>query len=218
MKVRCAGLVRTYGRHRVLRGLDAEFAPGRAHAVVGPNGSGKTTLLRILAGLTTAEQGVVHYDDVAVGPRQPVPWSVRRRMGLLAHQSFAYRELTGRENLALVARLVGAPAGAVDDALGHVGLTSAADRPCGTYSRGMTQRLTLARLRLVDPPLLLLDEPTTGLDTGARERLLTDLRDAAAAARTVIVVTHDAAVVDALDAQVHTIERGRMAAPTGAAA
>ena len=212
MQLEVSGLVRSFGRARVLRGVDALFEPGVVYAVVGPNGCGKTTLLRVLAGLSGFERGEIGYGPHRVGPNGSAPWKVRRRIGLLGHGSFCYADLTGRENLELYASLWEVAPARVGEALERFGLRGAADRPVDTYSRGMVQRTALARLWLQEPRFLLFDEPLTGLDKDMRAHVCDDLRAAAGAGAVVIVVSHDHLTMSDLGARVLRLHRGRLEA------
>jgi heme exporter protein A len=212
VRLEVSGLVRSFGRARVLRGVNAVFEPGSIYAVVGPNGSGKTTLLRVLAGLCGFERGELRYGEHHVGPGGHAPWEIRRTIGLLGHGSFCYADLTGRENLELYASLWAEPFERVAEALARFGLGHAADRPVDTYSRGMVQRTALARLWLQEPHFLLFDEPMTGLDADMRARLTLDLRAAAEAGAVVVVVTHDPLAVSELGAATLCLSRGRLEA------
>lgn len=180
-------MVRRYGSASVLRGLDLTLSAGEAVLLLGRNGAGKTTLLRLIAGLARPERGVIELDGatLAAGPA-----AYRRKVGFSGHRSFLYSELTPRENLRFAARLFGLPAEVVDAALADADLGAAADRPVATLSRGMIQRIALARASLHEPSVLLLDEPFTGLDAPAAERLVAQLRARAAKGVAILLVTH----------------------------
>lgn len=179
---------RRFGHFRVLRGLSLTLARGEVLALFGPNGAGKTTFLRLLAGLTSANRGSVQ----VLGTTLPGNGALRRRIGVVAHDAFVYGDLTARENLEYYARLYGvADDGRCRRMLEQVGLRSAADRVVRAFSRGMLQRLALARALLHEPELLLLDEPFTGLDPQGVERLIALLIAEKARGTTMIVTTHD---------------------------
>ncbi len=202
--------------HRALKDVSLTVRRGEVLAVVGPNGAGKTTLLRILAGLVTPSEGQARIDGrdvVTDGTRS----DFRRRVALIVgdERSFMY-PLSGRENLRFFAALHGhsSPQGAAraDRLLAEVGLDEAAHRRYATYSRGMRQRLALARGLLGDPEVLLLDEPTLGLDpVGARD-LRRFLRDDVirARGRTVIIGSNDPGEVRVLADRVLYLEAGRL--------
>lgn len=184
------GLTRSFGRVRALRGVDFSLDSGEVLAVFGPNGAGKTTLLRILAGLLRPEQGEV---IVAGVPLARNDGRYRRRIGMISHHSLLYDGLTARENLEFYGRLYGLEASraAALKALVAVGLTERATSPVATFSRGMTQRLAIARALLHEPEIVLLDEPFTGLDQQAAAMLrglLGRLRDDR---RAVVLATHN---------------------------
>jgi heme exporter protein A len=164
--VQVEGLRRSYGELVALADLSLVIAPGQTLVVFGPNGSGKTTLLRVLATLLRPHSGGV----TVLGSRLPdEAWRVRGLIGLLGHEPLLYRELTPRENLRYHARLHGVGDERVRELLDAVAMTSRADEPLRTLSRGMVQRVAVARATLHDPALLLLDEPYANLDPSAIE-------------------------------------------------
>ena len=185
-------VTKRYGHHRALAGVSLSFEAGRTCALLGPNGAGKSTLLGILSTLVRPSAGTVEYRSGGRPMRDG--GALRARIGVLAHNSFVYNELTGIENLEFYGKLYGlsdlsARAAALLD---EVGLDERArDQPARTYSRGMLQRLALARALIHDPPLLLLDEPFTGLDRKGAEALAASLTRAKERGRVMIVVTHD---------------------------
>jgi heme exporter protein A len=180
------GLARRYGDREALADVTLTLDAGGTLVVFGPNGAGKTTLLRVLATLLRPHRGTAR----VLGHELPAGgWAVRGHVGFLGHASLLYRDLTARENLRFHARLHGAPAARVEELLDAVGLTSRADDPVHTYSRGMVQRAAVARCVLHDPELLLLDEPTANLDPHAAE--LVEPLIGAASGRTRVVTSHD---------------------------
>lgn len=188
--VRLDGLVRYYGDRVALDGLDLELAEGQTLVVLGPNGSGKSTLLRILATLLRPSGGEVS----VLGSRLPdESWKARGRIGYLGHEPLLYRDLTGRENLVLQARLNGldraAAAEAIERDLELIGMANRADEPVGSYSAGMRQRIAICRAMLDRPPLVLLDEPDSNLDPGAREEVRELIGPAPG--RTRVLVSHE---------------------------
>jgi heme exporter protein A len=206
------GAVRRYGGLPVLRGVDLDVERGESVALFGPNGAGKTTLLRTLAGLLRADSGSVS----VLGRALPADAALRRRIGYLGHESFLYRDLDARENLAYYARLFGVPASRIDVLLGEVGLAAVSARRVSAYSRGMLQRLALARAVLHEPELLLLDEPLTGLDPEGVElfaRLLGVLRGRGV---TVLMATHDIERALAVATRAVVLGRGRIVWDSGA--
>ena len=186
--VAARGLTKRFGRAVALDALDLDIAAGESLAVLGPNGSGKSTLLRLLAGLARPSAGRLAIDGEPAHAR-----AARARVGYVGHATLLYPALTARENLAFAARLHGvrdaaARAGAV---LAEEGLAELADVPVAGLSRGTAQRVAIARGLVHDPGLVLLDEPFTGLDRAASERLAQRLARLRQAGRTFVLVTHD---------------------------
>ncbi len=180
------GLARHYGEREALSGVSLSLSAGRTLVVFGPNGAGKTTLLRVLATLLRPHAGEVR----VLGERLPADaWAVRGRIGLLAHEPLLYRELTARENLRLHARLHGVAHERVERVLAAVQMDDRAAEPLRTLSRGMVQRVAVARAVLHDPELLLLDEPRSNLDPAAIE--LVEPLIGAASGRTRVICSHD---------------------------
>jgi heme exporter protein A len=180
------GLVRRYGERVALDGVSFELAEGQTLGLFGQNGAGKSTLLRVLATLLRPHGGEVSVLAASL-PREA--WKVRGRIGYLGHEPLLYRELSGRENLLFHARLHGVAEGRVDELMRAVGMERRADDPLRDLSRGMVQRLAAARALLHDPPLLLLDEPWSGMDPGARELL--EPLIGRSSGRTRVLATHD---------------------------
>ncbi len=160
------GVGRLYGEREALRDVSLSLAEGQTLVVFGPNGAGKTTLLRILATLLRPHAGQVRVMGKEL-PRQG--WAVRGQIGLLGHEPLLYRELSASENLRFHARLHGVGFERVAQVLAAVGMSERAGEPIKTLSRGMVQRVAVARAVLHDPPVLLLDEPYANLDPAARE-------------------------------------------------
>jgi heme exporter protein A len=184
------GVTKRFGHVRALRGVDFGLGVGESLAVFGPNGAGKTTLLKVLAGLLKPDRGEVRF-----GGERLVRGNAahRRRVGLISHYSLLYDGLTAAENLVFYARLYGIadPRGAAARALAGVGLGSRAADQVGTFSRGMVQRLAIARALLHDPDVMLLDEPFSGLDQRAAAALRDLLGRLRAERRTMVLVTHN---------------------------
>ncbi len=201
-------MTKTYGPVRALSGVSCRFETGAATVVRGPNGSGKSTLLAIVGTLAKATSGKVDHGDLG-RTRE----AIRRHIGWVGHESLCYPDLGARENIELAARLHGCdPRSAFERAAARFDLRAFAERPVRTYSRGQRQRVALARALVHEPKLLLLDEPTTGLDAQATGRLVDVMKEEVAAGATVIVVTHDAAFGDALGGRVIGMQNGRVAA------
>jgi heme exporter protein A len=186
--IEAKGVERRFGHFRVLRGLNLCVDRSSVLALFGPNGAGKTTFLRLLAGLTTANRGEARLFGIPL----PGNAALRRRIGVVAHEAFVYGDLTARENLEYYARLYRIPdRERTRLMIEQVGLKSAADRAVRAYSRGMLQRLALARALLHEPELLLLDEPFTGLDPQGVDQLISLLGAEKARGTTMIITTHD---------------------------
>ena len=199
------GLEKRFGAVAALDGVDLEFEVGQILAVLGQNGAGKSTLLRILAGLARPTAGSIDWGED--GPNRP-------GVGYLGHQTMLYPELTARENLIFAGRLHGVrnPAERADALLEMEGMLTIGPRRAGTFSRGMAQRLALARARVHEPKLLLLDEPYTGLDQTAAQRLTERLTQLNENGQSLILITHDTVQVAALAHQALILRRGRVAA------
>ncbi|MBI4771073.1 MAG: heme ABC exporter ATP-binding protein CcmA [Chloroflexi bacterium] len=183
-------LVKTFGLKPVLRGLNFEVPQGEFVALLGPNGAGKTTFLRILASLARPTIGQVRIAGFTL-PDQAA--SVRRRLGVVSHQPLLYGDLTAEENLRFFGKLYGVPALAarIAEVLAQVGLQARRRDLVRGFSRGMQQRLAIARAILHDPEVLLFDEPHTGLDQEASAMLDGVLTSVAARGRTVVMTSHD---------------------------
>jgi heme exporter protein A len=208
MLLRATGLRRSFGARVVLAGLDLALSEGETLAVVGPNGAGKTTLLRVLAGLLRPDAGSIELDGRAVHPAEPAS---RASIGLLSHRAMLYDDLSLQENLEFAGRLHGLPdpARAAGAALVQVQLESRAGDSPRTLSRGLLQRAALCRALLHHPRLLLLDEPFTGLDVQASERLRTLLAARRPEGLGTIVVTHQVSEVWDLASRVLALAGGR---------
>jgi heme exporter protein A len=204
------GLQRSFGRVRVLHGIDLSLGPGEALAVIGPNGAGKTTLLRMLAGLMRPTAGEVR---VLGQPLDRGSHLARRAIGFLSHQSLLYDDLTLLENLTLVARLylLEHPVEAAQAALASAALADRAGELPRRLSRGLLQRAAIARSTLHDPRVLLLDEPFTGLDSTASSRLRGDLQARLSRGVGMVLVTHNLSDAWPLASRVAVLIQGRWA-------
>jgi heme exporter protein A len=180
------GLVRRYGEREALSDVSLSLAAGQTLVVFGPNGAGKTTLLRVLSTLLRPHSGEVTVLDRRL-PEDA--WAVRGRVGLLGHEPLLYRELTARENLRFHARLYDLDFERVEKLLAAVALTDRADEPLKSLSRGIVQRVAVARATLHDPELLLLDEPYSNLDPAAID--LVEPLIGAESGRTRVLSSHD---------------------------
>jgi ABC-2 type transport system ATP-binding protein len=208
-----ADLVKTFGKTRALDGLSLTMQPGEVLALLGPNGAGKTTFVNLVATLIRPDQGTlrVHGIDVARDPG-----TVRRSIALAGQSAAVEPTMTGRENVVMVARLFGASAAdARRDAaavIEQMGLTDAADRLARTYSGGMRRRLDLGASLVARPRLLLLDEPTTGLDPRSRLELWDVIRSLVANGTDVLLTTQYLDEADHLASQIAIIDHGRVIA------
>jgi heme exporter protein A len=202
------GLERRFGERVALAGVSVRVEAGQTLAVLGGNGAGKTTLLRVLAGLLRPHAGSARVLGAALPGER---WKLPGHVGYLGHEPLLYRELSGRENLAYHARLHGVSAERVDQLLGAVGMERRAGDPVRELSRGMVQRLAVARAVLHDPPLLLLDEPRASLDPAAAELL--EPLIGRASGRTRVLVSHDVeGALSEADAALR-LKRGRPVGP-----
>ena len=184
------GLARRYGEREVLSGISLSLEEGQTLVVFGPNGAGKTTLLRVLATLLRPHSGSVR----VLGSALPEDaWAVRGRLGLLGHEPLLYRELTAVENLRYHARLHDVADGRVEELLERVAMDGRSREPLRTLSRGMVQRVAVARAVLHDPELLLLDEPHANLDPAAVELVapLIGAGSGPGGRRTRVICSHD---------------------------
>ena len=204
--LQATSIERRFGASRVLRGVSLSVRPGECHLVVGPNGAGKSTLLRILAGLARPSAGELRI----LGNSLSGDHAARRGVGLLSHQTYLYDDLTAAENLEFAARLHGLPNPGETARLGigAVGLAGRADDRLRQLSRGMVQRVAIARALLAEPQLLLLDEPFTGLDPEASQRVVELLRGQLSLGRGVVLVSHDLHEAWELATHAHVLVRG----------
>ena len=189
--IEAVALERSFGARRAVAGVDFTLGAGECLALFGPNGAGKTTLLRVLAGLLKPTRGRAAIAGVTL----PAGRDSRAAVGLISHNSMLYEALTARENILFIARLYGLrdPSAATESALRRMRIDARADTPVRALSRGMQQRVSIARAVVHTPRVLLLDEPYSGLDesgSGALTSLLTELRSQGAA---MVMVTHNLA-------------------------
>ena len=203
-----AGLSRAFGALHALRGVDLTLGAGETLVVFGPNGAGKSTLLRLLAGIMRPTSG-----EIRIGgrPVRPGDAASRRGIGLVSHQSFLYDDLSLLDNLAFAARLHGLPRpeAAARAALEEAGLGSRTGESPRSLSRGLQQRVSIARALLHDPVLLLLDEPFTGLDSASAARLRASLARRAGEGRAAVLVTHQLSEAWDLATRVAVLSAGR---------
>ncbi|MEU2663505.1 ATP-binding cassette domain-containing protein [Micromonospora sp. NPDC007220] len=211
--VEAEGLRKRYGGTQALAGLDLTVPAGTVCGLLGPNGAGKTTAVRVLSTLLRPDAGAAR---VAGADVLRHPERVRARIGLVGQHAALDEVLSGRQNLVLFGRLHhlgGARARArATDLLARFDLTDAADRPVGTYSGGMRRRLDLAASLILDPPVLFLDEPTTGLDPRARAQVWDAVRRLVAGGTTVLLTTQYLEEADQLAHTVRVVDAGRVVA------
>lgn len=207
--IKIKGLVKNYGLTPVLRGADLHVAAGESVALVGPNGAGKTTLLRIVATLLQPTAG----EALVGGWRLPDQADrVRRHIGLVSHQPLLYADLSAAENLLFFARLyqLDELEQRVRGALKLVGLAARQRDPVRSFSRGMVQRLAIARATLHEPEVLLLDEPYTGLDQDGVALLDNLLQREIDKGRTILMITHNLGHALTLCRRVAILSRGKI--------
>ena len=210
----CVGVRHRFGEHAAIDGVDLLVQQGELFGLLGPNGAGKTTLIRLLNTQLPLQEGAISVEGYDV---RRSPMSIRRLLGYVPQQLSIEAALTGRENVAWFARLFDVPRRErkerVADALETMGLTEAADRLAGTYSGGMVRRLELAQALVNRPALLVLDEPTVGLDPIARDGVwqrVEELRTATG--MTVLLTTHYMEEADALCDRVALMHLGTIRA------
>lgn len=197
---------KSFGAVRAVVDVTLELATGGVHVIEGPNGSGKSTLLALVGTLIRPTSGRIDWGELGKSLGE-----VRSRLGWLGHETLCYPDLTGRENIELAARLAGVDVGRVWKrsaerfAIGEFG-----SRPMRTASRGQRQRVALARALVHEPMLLLLDEPSTGLDRASVERVEQVITDEAARGATILVITHDTKFAHTASATRYQMERGRL--------
>lgn len=212
--IKIKGLVKNYGLNPVLRGVNLHVDQGEFVTLVGSNGAGKTTLLRIVATLLKATGGEV---QIGGWPLPQHAARVRRHIGLVSHHPLLYGDLSAAENLLFFARLyqLDDVEGRAGLALKKVGLFARQRDPVRTFSRGMTQRLTIARATLHEPDILLLDEPYTGLDQDASRLLDELLWQEMENGRTILMITHDLVHGLNLCQRIAILNRGKIVADVG---
>lgn len=187
--VEVAELTRAFGSRMAVGGVTFSLAAGECLALFGPNGAGKTTLLRVLAGLLKPTSGSARVSGIAL----PGGSVARSRVGLISHHTMLYDALSPRENVAFAARLYGIrdPRERVEAALQRMAMLERAETPVRSLSRGMQQRVSIARAMVHSPQLVLADEPYSGLDDSGARALTSLLRELLSAGTSIIIVTHN---------------------------
>ena len=204
------GVQKYYGRKRVLTGVDLSVEQGQVMALLGANGAGKSTLMRIISGLAKPDRGEIALGGVGL---RKAGNELRRYIGLVSHAPLLYDNLSAWENLAFFARLydIQQPEARMEAVLHAVDLWPRRRDAVRTFSRGMTQRLAIGRAILHDPPVLLLDEPDTGLDQVSAEMLAELIRALGAANRAILLTTHNLDRALAWADSVSVLSDGRIA-------
>ena len=213
LAVHAEGLVKTFDKVRAVDGIDLEVRRGEIFGVLGPNGAGKTTMLSMLATLLPIDGGRARIFGVDVATE---PHKVRQLVGVTGQYASVDEELTGRENLLLFGRLLGLSRAAArakaDELLASFGLTEAADRTMAKFSGGMRRRLDLAASLIAHPPLIFLDEPTTGLDPRTRGQMWETIRKLVDGGATILLTTQYLDEADQLADRIAVIDRGKKVA------
>ena len=186
------GLSKAFGSHRVLKNIDLDVKKGEFITIFGPNGAGKTTLMKIMSTLVEPSGGSIVIDGFDV---KDDPVDIRKRIGSISHETYLYSELTAEENLRFFGRMYGMDKNhldaRVDELIEQVGLEYRSNDRVGTFSRGMKQRLSIARALIHEPSILFLDEPYTGLDQHAASTFENVLRGLDAQNTTKIMISHN---------------------------
>ncbi len=198
-------VVKKFGNFKALDGITLSIERGESVALLGPNGAGKTTIVKLISGLLKPTKG-----DVRVFGK--IPWKnyeVRRMMGIVSHNTFLYDDLTAYENLQFYCKLYDADEGLIDEILEFFGLKNRKHDLVRNFSRGMKQRLSIARAILHDPPLLILDEPTTGLDIEGQRELIRYISEICRK-KTIVFTTHNVREAEEICDKVAIICNGKL--------
>jgi ABC-2 type transport system ATP-binding protein len=211
--IRAENLAKAYGDLRAVDGISFEVRKGEIYGLLGPNGAGKTTTLSMLAGLLRPDAGRILFEGTDLATR---PLEVKAKLGVVPQEVALYEELTARENLRFWAGLYGLTGqelkGAVERVLDQVGLTANANNRVSRFSGGMKRRLNLSLGLVHSPRIVLMDEPTVGIDPQARANILDVVREIAASGTTVLYTTHYLEEAEALCERIGIMDHGRILA------
>ena len=213
LAVEASGLVKTFGTNRAVDGVDLRVEAGTVYGVLGPNGAGKTTTISMLATLLAADAGEARVFGHDVRREAQ---TVRSLIGVTGQYASVDETLSATENLVIFSRLLGLSRrdarAKASELLDRFGLTEAASRPLKAFSGGMRRRLDLAASLIAQPPLIFLDEPTTGLDPRTRAQMWDTIRELVATGSTVLLTTHDMHEADQLCSEIAIVDHGRIVA------
>lgn len=198
---------RVYGRSFALHRITTEFRANELSVILGNNGAGKTTLVNILATVDRPTQGSIQFDGI---PFTSFAKSHRNEIGWVSHAALLYNDLSGRENLNFFAAMYDVNLSIVDEWLDRVNLQDAADEQVSTYSRGMRQRISIARAMLQNPSIVLLDEPLSGLDPSSRKNMLEIFKQLKTQGKILIMITHDVSIPESYVDRVIVLRRGKI--------
>lgn len=209
LAINVQGLTKSFGTRLALRGIDLEIESGKSVVIFGPNGAGKTTLIRILATIMNSSSGTITFDGLNLKSHAE---EIRRRIGIVTHQTLLYNNLTAYENLEFYGRMFDVPElkKRIQELVSLVGMTSRLHDRVATLSRGMQQRVSIARALLHKPTILLLDEPETGLDQEAIPLIWDTMPDETGRKRTVILTTHNMERGFELAEQLLILDKGKI--------
>lgn len=209
----CENLTKHFGDTAAVDGVSLTVAPGEAYGLLGPNGAGKSTTISMIVGLLRPDSGSVHVGEVDMGAE---PLEAKKRIGYVPQEIALYPELSARENLRFFGRLYGlggaALRGRIDEVLDLVGLTDRAKDKVSTYSGGMKRRINIGAALLHSPDLLILDEPTVGVDPQSRDSILGGVEDLLTTGISLIYTSHYMEEVERLCDRMAIVDRGRIIA------
>lgn len=209
LAIKVQGLTKSFGTRQALRGIDLEIESGKSVVVFGPNGAGKTTLIRILATIMNPSSGTLLVDGLDLKSNAE---EIRRKIGIVTHQTLLYNNLTAYENMEFYGRMFDVPElkKRIQELVSLVGMTARLHDRVGTLSRGMQQRISIARALLHKPTLLFMDEPETGLDQEAIPLIWDPMPDETGRKRTIILTTHNMERGFELGEQLLILDKGKV--------